>query len=256
MTSQLASQQVHDTCSVITSIEVVYYILNCTFQGAMTNVAKPTILASSGIKIVSATPNPNVSIAQLSGKTTQTVVVTTKPQTPVSITGTLGATTGTQNLILTGGMQASTPAVVIASQRTLKPAQTVVTPGGTTPTVVMAAQPGLRPIAATAVTSVNVKALQGVKVIPVTQTNVGGKGKTQPVFARIISPPASLTLRPASSINAATAAQQGIGVIHAMAHVPSTGLSQAAASLNAVRTSTPGNLAQATIIRVQSPQPQ
>lgn len=227
-----------------------------TQQATLSNVTKPTILTTpAGIKIVSATAAPSVSLAQLTGKTTQAVMVTTKQQTPSSVTVTMGTSVaGTQNLILTGGMQSSSPTVVIASQRAIKPAQTVVmAPGGTSPTVVMATQPSLRPLAATAVTSVNMKAIQGVKVIPVTQATVGTKGKVQPVFARIITPPASLTLRP--GLTAAAAAQQGIGVIHAMAHVPTAAISSAtAAALSAVRTPTPPKLAQATIIRVQSPQ--
>jgi len=218
-----------------------------TQQGHLSNVTKPTILTTpSGIKIVSAAANPNVSLAQLTGKTCQNVVVTSRPQTPTSVTVTMGTTAvGQQNLILAGGMQASSPTVMISSQRTLKPAHHhMVMAGGTTPTVMMAAQPNLRPITA----SVNMKALQGVKVIPVTQTTVGTKGKTQPVFARIITPPTNLTLRPSTT-------QQGIGLIHAMAHVPTAGLNPVTtATLNTVRNPTPSSLAQATIIRVQTPQ--
>uniref|UniRef100_T1III0 DEUBAD domain-containing protein n=1 Tax=Strigamia maritima TaxID=126957 RepID=T1III0_STRMM len=132
------------------------------------------------------------------------------------------ATTTNSNVILTASVETSTPTVVIASQGALKPAQHQ-------QTVVMATtQAGMRPIAAVS-TPVNMKALQGVKVIPVAQA----KNKSQPVFARIITPPAGLTLQNP---------QQGISVIQSM--------SAPLRPPNNPITTTP-----ATIIRLQAPQP-
>ncbi|GAB6018802.1 hypothetical protein CHUAL_000463 [Chamberlinius hualienensis] len=228
-------------------------------QGQVSSMTKPTILATQGgIKIVSTAAPSNTNLAQL-GKVNHTVVVTTKSQTPTSVSVTMGAAPGgTQNLVLASGIQSSAPAVVIASQRAIKPTQAVVmTTGPTTSTVVMATQQNLRPLAATTVTPMNMKTIHGVKVIPVTQAGVSAKGKPQPVFARIITPPTNLTLRPANAATlAATTTSSGIGVIHAMSQVSNNrGLSgNQAATLNPVRTSIPSNVTQATIIRIQGPQ--
>lgn len=222
-------------------------------------VTKPTILTTpAGIKIVSAATTTSMTLSQLTGKTTQTMVMPSKPQTPI-VTVSVGTASGTtQNLILTGsGVQSTAiPAVVITS-RSLKPAQTVVMaqPTSTTPTVMMTAQSTLRPIASTAIRS------GGVKVIPVTQTTTFGDrvgiGKiSQPMFTRIITPPAGLAIRPGASVTAST--QQGIGLFHTMSahHMPAAGVIATSggqtSTVRGAHASLTG-LQQATIIRVQAP---
>lgn len=165
---------------------------------AVISAASKTNVVSNqtGIKTVA----PSVSIC---GKSSQNVV-TTKSSPPVT-TVTMPTSSGLPSVILASGNPTSSPTVVIATQGTLKPSnQTyVMAAPGTSPTVVMAAatQQGVR-----GVTPLNVKALPGIKVIPMSQAMSTTKGtRTQPLLARIITPPAGITIRPGSTMATVTA---------------------------------------------------
>ncbi|XP_022236106.1 mucin-5AC-like [Limulus polyphemus] len=173
----------------------------------VTPIPIATSHSSSPVKAANSSgPSSGVATSPLPGKPSQTLVMSPKGTNQFATGGTsvsLAQGSSLPSVIFATSSPGSSSAVVFACQGSLKTTQTyMMAAPGAPPAVIMAtaAQQGIR---GAAVTPLNVKALQGIKVIPMSQTVAPVKGcKGQPLFARIITPSGGIALHPTGTVTA------------------------------------------------------
>ncbi|XP_076343451.1 uncharacterized protein LOC143243692 [Tachypleus tridentatus] len=209
----------------------------------VTPIPIPTSHSSSPAKAANSSgPSSSVATSPLPGKPSQTLVMSPKGTNQFAAGGTsVSLGSSLPSVIFATSSPGSSSAVVFACQGSLKTTQTyMMAAPGAPPAVIMAtaAQQGIR---GAAVTPLNVKALQGIKVIPMSQTVAPVKGcKGQPLFARIITPSGGIALHPTGTVTAGLGQQMtgsaAVSIVQGLGPLPM----QSSSSLVVSQSCSPG----------------